>query len=70
MPNGTLTLKAARVNAETLNNWTSQEYADALNVSRQTVYNWENPEHKAEPTLKQIRDIVEFSKIELDWLKF
>ena len=62
MPNINISLKAARVNA----NLTQRELAEKLNVTIDTVLNWENG--RSEPKLSQLRQISELSGIPMDFI--
>lgn len=62
MPTINISLKAARVNA----NLTQRELAEALNVTVDTVLNWENG--KSEPKLSQLKRISELSGIPMDFI--
>lgn len=57
-----ITLKAARVNA----NMTQREWAESLNVTVDTVLNWEKG--KSEPRLSDLRKISELSGIPMDFI--
>lgn len=62
MPTINISLKAARVNA----GLTQRELAEALNVTVDTVLNWENG--KSEPKLSQLKRISELSGIPMDFI--
>lgn len=55
-----ISLAAARVNAK----MTQEDVADAMNVSKQTINNWENG--KSEPKMQQSRRLSELYNIPLD----
>jgi len=55
-------LAACRVNAD----MNQTEFAEALNVDRSTVANWEAG--KSEPNVTQLRKISELSKIPMDFI--
>lgn len=57
-----ITLKAARVNA----GMTQKEWAEALNVTADTVLNWESG--KSEPKMSQLQEISRLSKIPMDYI--
>ena len=57
-----ISLKAARVNADL----TQKELADKLNVSVDTVLNWESG--KTEPKHSQLKQISELSGIPMDFI--
>lgn len=57
-----ISLKAARANAD----MTQKEWADKLNVTVDTVMNWENG--KTEPKLSQLKQISELSGIPIDFI--
>ncbi len=57
-----ISLAAARVNAQL----TQNDVAKALNVSKQTVNNWENG--KTEPKMQQSRELSELYQIPLDYI--
>ena len=57
-----ISLKAARANAD----MTQKEWADELNVTVDTVMNWENG--KTEPKLSQLKQISELSGIPMDFI--
>lgn len=57
-----ISLKAARVNA----NMTQREWAKALDVTVDTVLNWEKG--KSEPRLSDLRKISELSGIPMDFI--
>lgn len=57
-----ISLKAARANAD----MTQKEWADSLNVTVDTVMNWENG--KTEPKLSQLKQISKLSGIPMDFI--
>lgn len=57
-----ISLKAARANAD----MTQREWAEKLNVTVDTVLNWETG--KSEPKLSQLRQISELSGIPMDFI--
>lgn len=57
-----ISLKAARVNA----NMTQRELAKALDVTVDTVLNWEKG--KSEPRLTELRKLSELSGIPMDFI--
>lgn len=57
-----ISLKAARVNA----NMTQREWAESLNVTVDTVLNWEKG--KSEPRLSELRKMSELSGIPMDYI--
>ena len=57
-----VTLKAARVNADL----TQKELAERLNVTVDTVINWESG--KSEPRMGQLKQISELSGIPMDFI--
>lgn len=57
-----ISLKAARVNA----NMTQREWAESLNVTVDTVLNWEKG--KSEPRLSELRKMSELSGIPMDFI--
>lgn len=57
-----ISLKAARVNA----NMTQREWAESLNVTVDTVLNWESG--RSEPKMSQLRQISELSGIPMDFI--
>ena len=57
-----ISLKAARVNAK----MTQKEWAEALNVTVDTVLNWENG--KSEPKISQAKKMSELSGIPMDFI--
>lgn len=57
-----ISLKAARVNADL----TQKELAEKLNVTVDTVLNWESG--KSEPKYSQLRQISELSGIPMDFI--
>lgn len=59
-----ITLAAARINA----GYIQEDVAKALNVSKQTIVNWENA--KAEPSISQARKLAELYRIPLEQLIF
>lgn len=59
-----VTLKAARVNA----NYTQEKAAKALDVSRDTIRNWENG--KSFPSIKQVEKILNLYCVKLDDIIF
>ena len=57
-----ISLEACRVNAKE----TQQTWAEKLNVTMKTVYNWERG--RSQPTLDQVRKISELSGIPMDFI--
>ena len=57
-----ITLKACRVNAK----MSRKEFADRLNVSESTIFNWEKG--RTEPTLNNLRKISEICEIPIDYI--
>ncbi len=57
-----ISLKAARANAD----MTQREWAEKLNVTVDTVLNWENG--KSEPKMSQLKQISELSGIPMDFI--
>lgn len=57
-----ISLKAARTNA----NMTQKEWAENLNVTVDTVLNWEAG--KTEPKLSQLKEISRLSGIPMDFI--
>lgn len=57
-----ITLKAVRVNA----GMTQKEWAEVLNVTVDTVLNWENG--KSEPKHSQVQKMSELSGIPMDYI--
>lgn len=62
MPSIRIYLDAVRVNAK----MTQTEWAEALDVNKNTVWNWENG--KGEPNLSQLRKMSELSGIPIDFI--
>lgn len=57
-----ISLKAARINADL----TQRELADKLNVTVDTIVNWESG--KSEPKWQQLKTISELSGIPMDFI--
>lgn len=57
-----ISIAAARVNV----GLTQEQMASKLGVSKNTICNWENG--NTEPSLSQLRDICEITKIPLDFI--
>lgn len=62
MPNFTVSIAAARVNA----GMNQQEFADEIGVSKSTIFNWE--QGVSEPTASQLRKVSEVSGIPMDYI--
>ncbi|MCR5119491.1 MAG: helix-turn-helix domain-containing protein [Lachnospiraceae bacterium] len=59
-----ISLAAARVNAKL----TQEDISREMNVSKNTVVNWENG--KSEPTISQARRLAEYCGVPLDRIIF
>ena len=57
-------LKEVRVN----NHLTQEELAEKLDISRDTVIRWENPKHKALPSLEELIKLCNLYECELSYL--
>lgn len=64
MDNFQISLAAARVNARL----TQEDISKELNVSKNTVVNWENG--KSEPTISQARRLAQYCGVPLDRIIF
>ena len=58
-----ISLAAARVNAE----YTQEQAAELLGVSKQTINAWENG--KSEPTYSRLKELANLYKIDIDYIR-